>query len=116
MQKQLLLLAAIIALFLATSLVLHVVYGPSFPFLPSEDCWVPDDHGGWLAHGHPSAPQPTQPSVHVPLLFNYLPIFLPGALLVVFMFTPLRRRLETKKVDPKTDSSGADSERTPNPE
>ncbi len=103
MQKQLILLAAIIVLYLASSLVLHIVYGPSFPFLSGEDCWVPDDQGGWLAHGHPADPQPAQPSVYVPLLLNYLPIFLPGALLILFTLTPLRRRLETK-----TDQSDAD--------
>jgi hypothetical protein len=75
---------------------MHVIYGPSFPFLSSEDCWVPDGQGGWMAHGHPSDPAPAQPSVNVPLLFNYVPIFLPGILLILFTLTPLRKRLETK--------------------
>jgi hypothetical protein len=95
MRKTLILLAGIIALYLATSLVLNLVYGPSLPFLSGEDCWMPDGQGGWLAHGHPSDPPPSEPSVNVPLLLSYLPIFLPGALLALFTLTPLRKRLES---------------------
>jgi len=104
MRNKLILLVAIIALFLATSLALHLIYGPSFPFLAGEDCWMPDGAGGWRAHGHPSDPPPDQLSVAVPLLLNYVPIFLPAALLILFTLTPLRRKLETTAAQAKADS------------
>jgi hypothetical protein len=112
MRKQLLLLAGIIVLYLASSLVMHVIYGPSFPFLSSEDCWVPDGQGGWMAHGHPSDPAPAQPSVNVPLLLNYVPIFLPGILLILFTLTPLRKRLEVKPATVSEDQPGTESDST----
>jgi len=114
MRKQLILLAGIIALYLASSLVLHLVYGPSFPFLSGEDCWMPDGQGGWLAHGHPSDPQPTEPSVTVPMLLNYLPIFLPGALLFLFTLTPLRRWIEAAPPTINEDRPDPESDEMPN--
>jgi hypothetical protein len=113
MRKPLLLLAGIIVLYLVSSLVLHLVYGPSFPFLPGEDCWMPDSQGGWRAHGNPSDPFPTEPSVNVPLLLTYLPIFLPGALLILFTLTPLRRRLETAPPSTTDDESDSEPDRPP---
>jgi len=109
MRNKLILLVAIIALYLVTSLALHLIYGPSFPFLAGEDCWMPDGAGGWRAHGHPSDPPPDQPSVAVPLVLNYVPIFLPAALLIVFTLTPLRRKLETASPPAKADSNGQES-------
>ena len=94
MRNRLFLLLGIIALYLLTSFALHAIYGPSYPFLAGEDRWVPDEHGGWHAHGSPAEPQPTEPSVEVPILLHYLPIFIPAIVLVLFMFTPLRRFID----------------------
>ncbi len=105
MRNRLFLLLAIVALYLLTSLGLNAIYGPSYPFLSGEDCWLPDGNGGWRAHGSPADPAPSEPSVNVPLLFNYLPIFIPAILLVLFLFTPLRRKLDpaVKKSDSEDD-------------
>ncbi|MCX6834136.1 MAG: hypothetical protein NTW07_03215, partial [candidate division Zixibacteria bacterium] len=64
------------------------------PFLAGEDCWMPDGAGGWLAHGHPADPAPAERSINVPLILQYLPIFLPALVLILFTLTPLRRKLE----------------------
>lgn len=95
MKKNVMLLVGIIVLYLAPSLVLEAVYGPSYGFLAGEDCWVSDDNGGWVKHGNPASPMPTSPSVHVPMVVRYIPIFLPAALLIVFYLTPLSKKMET---------------------
>ncbi len=97
MKKQIYLLVAIIVLYLALSLALHAVYGPSYGFLEGEDRWLPDGDGGWLKHGDPADPAPAEPSENVPIPIQYLPIFVPGLVLVLFLFTPLRKMLETPK-------------------
>lgn len=102
MRKEIYLLLTIVALYLVTSLVLSLIYGASFSFLSGEDCWIPNGHGGWQAHGHPTDQPPAEPSVAVPLLMHYLPIFIPALVLILFTLTPLRRKLETPK--PKADS------------
>ena len=48
---------------------------------------------GWLTV-HPLIPQPTVPSKDVPLLLRYVPIFIPALVLFVFLFTPLRHKLD----------------------
>jgi hypothetical protein len=113
MRKAIIFLAGIIALYLISSLALHLVYGPSFPFLSGEDCWMPDGQSGWRAHGHPSAPPPFEPSVNVPLLLTYLPIFLPGALLILFTLTPLRKMIETVPPATSEERPGPESDRPP---
>ncbi len=80
-----------------TSLALYGIYGPSVGLFEGEDSWHPDGQGGWIAHGSPEDPQPEIPSVDVPVLVRYLPFYIPAALLVLFMFTPLGRKLEDKK-------------------
>jgi hypothetical protein len=100
MKNNLILLAAIIVLYLVPSLILQVVYGPSFGFMSGEDSWVSDGHGGWAKHGNPADPAPADPSVEVPVGVRYIPIFLPAALLVLFLFTPLGRKLEPPKEAP----------------
>ena len=97
MKNNLLLLVAVILLYLVTSMVLSAVYGPSYGFLSGEDSWLPDGRGGWIEHGHPSAPPPSEPSVEVPFIVRYLPIFIPGAVLILFLFTPLSRFLDKKE-------------------
>ena len=94
MRRNLFLLLGIILLYLVPSLMLSIVYGPSYGVLSGEDCWIPDAKGGWQQHGHPAGPAPAEPSVEIPMAAQYLPLLLPAALLIVFMFTPLSRRLE----------------------
>jgi hypothetical protein len=104
------LLAGIIFLYLASALALQAIYGQSYGFLSGEDCWRPDGHGGWVKHGNPSDPPPAEASSNIPLLMNYLPIFLPGFLLALFLFTPLRHKLEPP---PEVDTEpGEDSDAT----
>ena len=94
MVRRFYLLFVVIGLYLVLSLGLHLMYGPSYPFLAGEDCWMPDGQGGWRAHGSPLDQAPTEMSVEVPLLLNYLPIFIPALVLILFLFTPLRRHLD----------------------
>jgi hypothetical protein len=108
MRNAVLLLIGMILLYLIPSLVLQAVYGPSYNFPPSEDRWMPDGEGGWVKHGNPATPKPETPSVEVPVWAYYLPIFLPSFLLILFMFTPLRKHLEKPKAsdEGKPDDDG----------
>ena len=99
MKKNLILLAVLILLYLGTGFSLNVIYGDSYPFPGSENQWKPDGSGGWEAHGKPSAPMPVGDSVLPPLIFEYLPMFIPGFVLFLFLFTPLGKMLEGKKED-----------------
>lgn len=111
MRKAVLLLVGIILLYLVPSLILQAIYGPSYGFLSGEDCWVPDGKGGWVEHGRPFNPPPAGPSVNIPILVRYIPIFLPALLLILFMFTPLSKRLEGgagKEEQATTDPSSSD--------
>ena len=106
MKKMGFLLCGVVVLFLGLSLALHLTYGSSYPFLAGEDCWQPDGSGGWMKHGSPADPAPSEPSVEVPLLLNYVPIFVPALLLILFMFTPLRHKLESPaEVEDKTEAA-----------
>ena len=104
MRNAVLLLLGIIILYLLSSLILQGIYGPSYGFLQGEDRWKPDGQGGWVRHGNPAGPQPQVPSVDVPLMARYIPIFVPALLLVLFMFTPLRKYV---------DRTGTESEEPP---
>lgn len=95
MRKNVLLLIGIILLYLIPSMVLQGIYGPSYGFLSGEDSWIPDGNGGWKKHGEPNSPAPQQPSVNIPIYVRYIPIFLPGLLLILFLFTPLAKSLES---------------------
>ena len=97
MKRQVLLLVAVVALYLVISLALQAIYGPSFGFLAGEDHWRSDGQGGWVKHGEPSDPAPAEPSVEIPLVVRYLPVFIPGLLLILFLFTPLRFVLEPRR-------------------
>ena len=108
MKKNLYLLAGIIFLYLASSIILQGIYGPSFGFLNGEDSWVPDNAGGWVKHGNPTSAFPTEPSVNVPLGVRYIPIFLPAALLILFYLTPLSRLIEPPP--PKEEAAGDSNE------
>lgn len=119
MKNNVILLLVIIALYLVSSLVLSAVYGPSYGFLSGEDCWMPDGQGGWTQHGRPSEPEPSEPSVNVPFTVRYIPIFLPGLVLILFLFTPLSKLLESGKKkesprpgEPVYEDSGNDDPET----
>lgn len=122
MRPNLILLLTIIVLYLASSLVMQAIYGPSYGFLSGEDSWVPDGAGGWTQHGKPSGPPPEGPSVEVPLYAQYLPIFIPAAVLIAFLFSPLGRKLEERKrpsdvepeesqEEPPDESAGQDEQK-----
>lgn len=97
MRNSLFLLVGVIALYLVLALGLQVIYGPSYGFLSGEDCWQPDGNGGWVKHGAPSGPPPAEPSRNIPIPVQYLPIFVPGLVLLAFMFTPLSKKLQPPK-------------------
>ena len=90
-RNNLILLAVLVVLYLATSFTVQSLYGPSYGALEGENHWRPDGNGGWVAQGTPVGPKPEQASEPVPLLALYLPILVPGFVLILFMFTPLRR-------------------------
>jgi len=102
MKNNILLLTGVVVLYLAVSLALYGVYGASYGLFEGADRWVPDGSGGWLAQGEPSDPPPAEVSVEVPMAVQYLPIFIPALFLAVFLFTPLRRLLESPQ--PTEDS------------
>jgi len=97
MKNNLILLIVVILLYLVPSLILSAVYGPSFGFLSGEDSWRPDGQGEWVKHGSPAGPPPAEPSVNIPIPVKYLPIFLPGLVLILFLFTPLSRYVDKKE-------------------
>lgn len=96
MRRQVYLLIGVIGLYLITAFALHLVYGPSYEFPQHENEWRPDGSGGWVAEGQPTSPMPTVPSENVPIILQYLPFFIPGLLLVLFLFTPLSHVLERR--------------------
>ncbi|MFH1687106.1 MAG: hypothetical protein ABIE70_06235 [bacterium] len=112
MSKHVIFVLGLALLYLIPALALQAVYGPSYGFMAGEDCWQPDGQGGWVEHGAPSDPAPDQSSVVIPIGLLYLPIFLPAGLLILFMFTPLSRKLERRRPDDElgseTDASGSD--------
>ena len=114
MRNNVILLIVVILLYLIPSLILQAVYGPSYGFLSGEDRWQPDGSGGWVKHGHPADPAPTEPSVLVPIGVRYIPIFLPALVLILFLFTPLSRKLETRRPEEEAEEAdetvGEDSE------
>ena len=110
MNRSLYLLIAIVALYLLTGYCLQAIYGPSFGFLAGEDCWIPDGQGGWVAHGKPGEPAPPGESVKIPLMVQYLPIFVPAFVLILFLFTPLSRRLDRPKTESNEESDDESTE------
>ena len=104
MIKRFYLLGVVAGLYLILSLGLHLAYGPSYPLLPGENSWQPDGQGGWRAHGQPLNPAPSETSVEIPLLLNYLPIFVPALVLVLFIYTPLRKHLKETPPPPANES------------
>jgi len=109
MKRSVYLLVGVVLLYLAPSLVLKAVYGPSYVFPPSEDCWLPDGDGGWVKHGFPSGEQPEVPSVEVPMVLQYVPLFLPALLLILFLFGPMKRHMYDAPTEEEPDA-GDDAE------
>lgn len=110
MKRNIWLLAGVIALYLFMSLILYGVYGPSYGLFEGVDRWVPDGTGGWEARGTPTDPMPDVPSEVVPYAVQYLPILVPGLFLLLFLFTPLKRLVES----PKPTESDSDEEESGN--
>jgi hypothetical protein len=116
MKNYLMLLVVVAGLYLAISVTLQGVYGPSYGFLSGEDRWAPDGQGGWKAHGQPESPFPAEASVNVPLAVRYLPIFVPGLVLAAFLFTPLRKKLDPpEKPDNQASIPPEDKAEEPDP-
>lgn len=117
MRNSIYLLIAVVGLYLILGLGLKVIYGPSYGFLSGEDSWVSDGGGGWEKHGEPAEPPPAGPSRNVPIGVRYIPIFVPGLLLVIFLFTPLSRKLEPRRkiVDENTEPGDPDNQEAPPP-
>lgn len=113
MKKQIYLLLTCVALYFIVSAALQVAYGPSYGWFEGEDRWEPDGQGGWVARGNPTKPMPNEPSVIIPILLLYLPVFIPGALLVLFLFTPLSRKLDPPRPpEPDIESESPSNNRT----
>lgn len=105
MKRNVIFLLILILLYLVPALTLKAVYGPSYNLLLTENEWQPDGQGGWVQVGEPTSPMPDKPSVMVPYALQYIPILLPGLVLIVVLLTPLSRLLETKKpAEQRTDS------------
>lgn len=110
MRNAAILLAGLALLWLLPSIALKAIYGPSYTFPPSEDYWQPDGAAGWEPHGKPIGPPPSSPSVDVPMAVHYLPIFLPGILLVLFMFGPLSKKMQDPLPPDDETKAGVDAD------
>ncbi len=99
MNKNIILLVVLFALYFLVGYTLQGIYGDSYNFMAGENYWAADGNGGWLEYGNPSGAMPTETSVMPPLITFYLPFFIPAFVLILFMFTPLSKCLEAKKED-----------------
>ena len=98
MKKNIILLAVLVILYLGVGYGLSAYYGDSFTF-QGQDYWEPDGKGGWVANGEPKEEMPQGQSELPPLIVYYLPIFIPGFVLMLFLFTPLGKMIESKRED-----------------
>lgn len=110
MRNNLFLLLGIIILYLAPAIVLKATYGDSYSILQDEDSWVPDGQGGWRQHGQPTEAMPAEPSILVPIAISSIPIFLPAFLLILFMFTPLKKYIESKPKETEKEKNDLNEE------
>ncbi len=99
MNKNIILIVVLFLLYFVVGFSLQAVYGDSYHFMAGENYWEADGNGGWTERGNPSKPMPTTVSEVPPLITFYLPFFVPAFVLILFMFTPLGRHLETRKKD-----------------
>ena len=98
MLKTIIFIVTIVLLFLIPALILRATYGPSYYFLSGEDCWMPDGTGGWTKHGMPGGPQPHEPSVNIPFVVMYIPVFLPGLLTASVLCMSLSKKVKRRKL------------------
>jgi hypothetical protein len=108
MPRWLLLILGVLILYLLPSLTLKVVYGRSYRMTPCENCWVPDDHGGWQAKGYPDTFRPTIPSEDVPIFLELAPYVLPLLLIILFLLSPLSQFVER---EPEFNPNSYESEK-----
>ena len=108
MQRWLLLILGVIILYLVPSLLLQAVYGDSYGFMASEDCWIADGQGGWQMRGFPDSPRPDEPSQNVPVFLQIAPFILPLLLILLFLLSPLSSYMDR---EPKYDVSEFDPEK-----
>ena len=87
MRKTIIFVVAIVLLFFIPALILRAIYGPSYYFLSGHHCWMPDGNGGWVKHGPmlPNGTEPHEPSVNIPLVVMYIPVFLPSLSTTFFL-------------------------------
>lgn len=115
MRNVFILIVALGLLYLIPAGILQLAYGPSYDLVGEYPGWEPDGAGGWqpkaIYRANDSLPDnapPTVTSYQVPWFLEYLPIFLPAVLLLLFLFTPLRRLIERQPppdvMDPPTDA------------
>lgn len=88
----------IILSFLIPAIILKAIYGPSYYFLSGEDCWMPDGTGGWVKHGEPGGPIPQEPSVNIPFMVMYIPVFLPGLMVVILLCIFYGKKFKRRKL------------------
>ena len=97
MNKNIILIAVLVLLYFSVGYGLDFYYGDSYQFMAGENYWQPDGNGGWIEFGNPKDKMPTTISELPPLITLYLPFFIPAFVLILFMFTPLSKHLETKR-------------------
>ena len=103
MNKNIILIVVLFLLYFSVGFGFQAVYGDSYHFMSGEDYWAADGNGGWIAHGNPSTDMPTTVSELPPLITLYLPFFIPAFVLILFLFTPLGRLIETRKKEDDGD-------------
>lgn len=113
MKRNLIFLAILIALYLIPSLIFDAVYGPSYMLWETNDYWRPDALGGWEAVGVPREPMPAEPSQVVSIWAFYLPLLLPGIVILVMMLTPLTRLLEDPRPAAPTVATSEEADKEP---
>lgn len=113
MRNVVILIVTLALLYLLPAVFLQVAYGPSYDLTGEYPGWEPDGAGGWQPEGIfrandslPDGAAPTQPSQQIPWLLEYLPIFLPALVLLLFLFTPLRRLIERQPPPDVMDPPG----------
>lgn len=101
MRNVVILIIVLALLYLIPALTLQFVYGPSYDLMGQYPGWEPDGARGWQPEGVfrandslPEVKPPTVVSYDIPPAFEYMPIFLPAIVLLLFLFTPMRRLIE----------------------
>jgi hypothetical protein len=90
MKKFVLFLVVFLIVFSLTALGLRFVYGDSYTFFSGEDAWIPDGNGGWIAHGKPAAAIPNSPSVNVPIIIIWAPLWVSVLIISLAYFLEIK--------------------------